>query len=93
MKKNVGGIDRIARFIVGPLLVVVGLAALGGLVTLAAGTLGVVVAALALLLGAVFTATAATQKCPINSLLGLNTYRAGDVESSGEERRTEPRAN
>ena len=75
MEKNVGGYDRIARFVVGPILVLVGLAALGGLLTLAAGTLGLVLAAVALLVGLVLATTAVTQKCPLNRALGLNTYR------------------
>jgi hypothetical protein len=75
MEKNVGGYDRTARFVVGPILVLVGLAALGGLFTLAAGTLGLVLAAVALLVGLVLATTAVTQKCPLNRALGLNTYR------------------
>jgi hypothetical protein len=76
MEKNVGGYDRLARFVVGPILVLVGLAAFGGLLTLAAGTLGLVLAAVALLVGLVLVTTAVTQKCPLNSVLGLNTYRS-----------------
>lgn len=74
MEKNVGGYDRLARFIVGPILVIVGLAAVGGLITLAAGTLGLVLAGVLFLIGAILTVTAFTQKCPLNNLLGLNTY-------------------
>jgi hypothetical protein len=74
MEKNVGGYDRIARFVVGPLLIVLGLATAGGVLTLATGALGLVVTALALVVGAVLTVTAVTQKCPLNSMLGMNTY-------------------
>ena len=88
MEKNVGGYDRTARFVVGPILVLVGLASLGGLLTLAAGTLGLVLAAVALLVGLVLTTTAVTQKCPLNSLLGLNTYRG---ESETGSTGTDPR--
>ena len=77
MDKNVGGLDRTVRFVVGPILVLVGLASFGGLLTLAAGTLGIALAAVALLVGLVLATTAVTQKCPLNSLLGLNTYRRG----------------
>jgi hypothetical protein len=76
MDKNVGGYDRLARFVVGPILLVVGLAAAGGLLSLAAGTAGLALAAVAILVGAILTVTAITQKCPLNSLLGLDTYRS-----------------
>ncbi|WP_255197347.1 YgaP family membrane protein [Halorarius litoreus] len=75
MEKNVGGYDRIARLVVGPILAIVGTAGLFGVVTLAAGTLGVAIAAIALLVGLVFVVTGLTQRCPLNSLLGFNTYR------------------
>jgi hypothetical protein len=77
MEKNVGGYDRIARAVVGPVLVVVGLAALGGFLTLAAGLTGTVVAAVLVLVGLVLSVTAVTRKCPLNRALGLNTYRGG----------------
>ncbi|WP_277552507.1 YgaP family membrane protein [Halobaculum limi] len=82
MEKNVGGYDRIARFVVGPVLIVVGGAALGGFLTLAAGTLGLVIAAIALLVGAVLTVTATTQKCPLNAAIGLNTYEKRAAQQS-----------
>ena len=75
MDKNVGGYDRIARLVLGPILAIVGTVALFGFVTLAAGTLGVALAAIALLVGLVFVVTGLTQKCPLNSVLGLDTYR------------------
>ncbi|GAB7095527.1 hypothetical protein JCM30237_26810 [Halolamina litorea] len=77
MEKNVGGLDRIARFIVGPLLIIVGLAAFAGLFTPALGTTVLVLAAVSVLVGAVLTVTAATQKCPLNSVIGLDTYGKG----------------
>lgn len=76
MEKNVGGYDRLARLVVGPVLIVVAVAAIGGVVTIASGTTGAVIVALALLVGAVLTVTAVTRTCPLNSLLGINTYRA-----------------
>ena len=84
MEKNVGGYDRTARFVVGPILLLVGLASFGGLLTLAAGTLGLVLAAVALLVGLVLTTTAVTQTCPLNSVLGVNTYR-GEPETEWTE--------
>lgn len=88
MQKNVGGYDRIARLVVGPLLVLVGAAAFGGLFTIAAGTPGLVLAGAALLVGAVFLVTGITQKCPINAALGIDTYRGKanrDAETSGKD--------
>ncbi len=75
MEKNVGGYDRRTRLLVGPVLLVVGIAALAGLLSIAAGTLGMALAVLALVVGAVLTITARTQQCPMNSMLGRNTYR------------------
>ena len=68
MQKNVGGLDRNARLIVGPVLLVVGLTALVQLLPL--GTLGAVAA---LVVGAVLTVTGVTQRCPLNALLGVDT--------------------
>lgn len=85
MEKNVGGYDRIARFVVGPILVVVGAAALLGLFTIAAGTLGLAIAVVALLVGLVLSVTATTQKCPLNSVVGLNTYRGDETTESTTE--------
>lgn len=85
MEKNVGGMDRIARFVIGPVLIVVGVAAIAGLFSLAAGTTGLVLAALLLIVGAVLTTTALTQKCPLNSLIGLNTFRSSDTRSSSDD--------
>jgi NAD/NADP transhydrogenase alpha subunit len=85
MERNVGGYDRIARFVVGPVLIVVGAATLAGLLSLAAGTVGVALAAVALVVGAVLTVTAVTQKCPLNRVVGMNTYRAESDRSSSEE--------
>ncbi|ADB63044.1 hypothetical protein Htur_4224 (plasmid) [Haloterrigena turkmenica DSM 5511] len=90
MQKNVGGYDRGARFVFGPLLAIIGIAALGGLISLAAGTVGFALAAIALVVGAVLTITAVTQKCPMNGLLGIDTYRGG-VESRSEGGRDENR--
>ncbi|WP_276260273.1 YgaP family membrane protein [Haloglomus litoreum] len=84
MEKNVGGYDRIARLVVGPILAIVGTAALLGYVTIAAGTLGLALAAIALLVGLVFVVTGLTQKCPLNSLLGLDTYRKSSEAEEAE---------
>lgn len=84
MKRNVGGYDRIARFVVGPILLVAGLAAFAGLLTLAAGPLGLVFAGAAVLVGAVLLVTATTQKCPLNLVIGMNTYRDKVGESTDD---------
>ncbi len=77
MDKNVGGMDRNARLVVGPVLAVVGLVLLAGLVSIGQGMLyTVVVPALLLVVGVVLSVTGYTQKCPLNSLLGVNTCPA-----------------
>ncbi|WP_372912559.1 DUF2892 domain-containing protein [Salinigranum sp.] len=68
MNKNVGGIDRTARLVVGPLLLLAGIAAFVGALPL--GTVGGVVA---LVVGAVLTVTGAVQRCPLHTLLGIDT--------------------
>jgi len=85
MEKNVGGYDRLARFVLGPLLIILGIAAVTGIVSLGTGTLGVALAAVALLLGVVFTATAAMQTCVLNSLLGVNTYDSSSGRRSSSD--------
>jgi hypothetical protein len=79
MEKNVGGFDRTARLIAGPALLVVVLAWLLGAIALDLW-LGAVV----LLVGAILTVTGLTQKCPANSILGMNTFRR---ESDPEDER------
>lgn len=68
MDQNVGGVDRTARLVIGPLLVVAGIAVLLGVV--AGGQIlgGVLIAA-----GAVLLATGVTRRCVINRLLGVDT--------------------
>lgn len=88
MEKNVGSYDRIARLVLGPVLAVVGTAALFGYVTIAAGTLGVAIAALALVVGLVFVVTGLTRTCLLYSLLGFDTSR-GDREVEDSEARTD----
>jgi hypothetical protein len=87
MEKNVGGYDRIARLVVGPVLVLVGLAGAAGLVPLAVlGLSTLVVGVVALLVGAILTVTGVTQKCPLNSVFGLNTYRPTSTREDPGER-------
>jgi hypothetical protein len=93
MEKNVGGYDRIARFVVGPLLILVGAASSAGLFTLGAGTLGAAAAVVVMFVGAVLTVTAVTQRCPLNSMLGFDTARerpSSDSSADDTERDTRP---
>lgn len=68
VNKNVGGLDRLARLIVGPLLVLAAIAAYTGYLAV-----GVVVGALSLVAGAILLVTGTTQKCPANELAGVDT--------------------
>ncbi|MDZ7730997.1 MAG: DUF2892 domain-containing protein [Natrialbaceae archaeon] len=85
MDKNVGGTDRIARLIAGPLLIIVGAAAFGGFIALAAGTLGLVLAGIAVLVGVILTVTGMTQRCVLNRVVGLNTYRDHSSQQASTE--------
>lgn len=84
MAKNVGGYDRIARLVLGPILVI---AALGIYFEAfaVAGLLGASLIVAGLLVGTVFVVTGATQVCPLNRVLGLTTYRGGTTEKSTPE--------
>lgn len=68
MEQNVGGLDRTVRLVLGPLLVLVGLAAVVELLPL-----GMPIAAGALLVGLIFVVTGLTRTCVLNSLLGIDT--------------------
>jgi len=75
MNKNVGGYDRIWRFVVGALLLVGGLVGYAGMVRVAVGPVPQALAALLLvLIGVILIVTGYTQRCVINSVLGMNTY-------------------
>ncbi|WP_254543264.1 YgaP family membrane protein [Halomarina pelagica] len=85
MQKNVGGYDRIARLVLGPILVAVALAGLFGVVGLAIGPVStLIVAVIAGLVGVVFLVTGTTQKCPLNRALGVDTYRGDASERDSE---------
>ena len=66
MKENVGRIDRIARFIVGPAAVAAGY-------TWLEGRTGSLPGLTAMLAGALIAETAITRVCPLNALLGIDT--------------------
>jgi hypothetical protein len=68
MEPNVGGTDRTARLVAGPLLLLAGLGALAG--TLPGGTvLGAALAAL----GVVALATGLARRCLLHGVLGIDT--------------------
>jgi NhaP-type Na+/H+ or K+/H+ antiporter len=68
MEKNVGGLDRTARLIIGVMLGLGGVAALLGY-----WAVGAVIGAVSLLIGAILLVTGTTQKCPINEAAGIDT--------------------
>ncbi|RLM53471.1 DUF2892 domain-containing protein [Halobellus sp. Atlit-31R] len=92
MKKNVGGYDRTARLVVGPVLGTVSLVALAGYLSLAVGPLSTgVVAALFGVISLVLIITGVTQQCILNRVLGLNTYETGrstDTEETVQSRKS-----
>jgi len=67
IEKNVGGLDRTVRFVVGSLLSVLGVA---GLLVPVVGT---TLAVMALGGGAALLFNAVTQRCLLNRLLGVDT--------------------
>ena len=83
-RKNVGGLDRAARLVLGPVLLVVAAAELLG--AIAIGTIGL---AVSLVVGAILTVTGLTQKCPASQAAGVDTYGergdGGDVTESDRE--------
>lgn len=77
MKENVGRIDRIGRFLIGPAIVALGYSRL-------AGRSGNLAGLATMLAGALVVESAVTRVCPMNALLGLDTRsereREGDLE-------------
>lgn len=74
MNINVGGNDRTARLVLGPLLILAGLAGYLGLVPVAFGPFPQALTSLILVvLGLIFTGTGYTRKCPVNEAVGRNT--------------------
>lgn len=68
VEKNVGGLDRIGRIVIGVLLLIAGIAALGGV-----WELSLVAGIVVLLIGVLLLATGASQKCPVNQAAGIDT--------------------
>lgn len=76
MEKNVGGYDRIGRFVIGAILVLAGIVGYAGVIRVAVGPLPQALTSVVLvLIGAILLVTGYLQKCPINTLIGMNTYQ------------------
>ena len=85
MKKNVGGADRIARLVVGPVLILSGIAGYAGLFALAVGPLPQTLTSVILfLVGAILLVTGLVQRCPANRIIGLDTHRRKGTGESEE---------
>jgi len=65
MKPNVGGLDRNIRFVLGVVLLIIGVAAP------ISPTLQIIV----LVIAAIAVTTAIVHFCPLNALLGINTCK------------------
>ena len=65
MKKNMGGLDRIVRFIVAAIIAVLYFT----------GTISGTLAYVLLALGVIFVATSFISFCPLYALVGLNTCK------------------
>lgn len=77
MEKNVGGYDRIGRFVIGAILVLAGIVGYAGVMQVAVGPLPQALTSIVLvLIGAILLVTGYTRKCPINSAIGMNTYES-----------------
>jgi len=68
METNVGTPDRLVRLVLGAVIGLVGLAALGGLLELTS-----VIGVAAVVVGLVLVGTALTRTCLVYSLLGVDT--------------------
>ena len=73
--KNVGGMDRKLRLTVGPLL------AIFGLLAMIAFPFNLIVEILMIVIGVVFIVTGYINYCPINTALGVNTYKGAQDKS------------
>jgi hypothetical protein len=77
MDKNVGGYDRVGRLVIGGVLLVAGIAGYAGMLRVAVGPFPQGLLALVLvLIGAILLVTGYIQKCPIHSVLGMNTHES-----------------
>jgi hypothetical protein len=72
MKENVGRIDRMARSVVGPGLILVGYTRLGGKQGRAPGLL-------CMMAGMAVTESAITRVCPLSSWMGVDSRSSDEV--------------
>lgn len=80
VQNNVGGTDRIARLVVGPVLILAGIVGYAGLLALTVGPLPQTLASVVVVLtGTILLVTGIVQKCPLNQLLGFNIFRRTDT--------------
>ncbi|MFB6354521.1 MAG: DUF2892 domain-containing protein [Halobacteriales archaeon] len=70
MDKNVGGLDRSARLVVGAVLLIAGLAAYAEYLQLGTG-----LAVAGVVVGAVLLVTGLSQRCLVHRLVGIDTFR------------------
>jgi hypothetical protein len=70
---NVGGPDRVWRALVGPLATAATAAALLGWLDIGSGVAAEALVAVGLFVGAVVTHSAATRRCRVNHLTGVDT--------------------
>lgn len=79
MDRNVGGLDRTARLVLGPLFVVAGVLVVLGVTPLGGSPAVTTAVALVLLVvGGVLLGTGGIQKCPLNEAAGIDTYEGGE---------------
>jgi hypothetical protein len=68
VQRNVGGIDRTGRIVIGLLAAIAGVAAISDFLAI-----GAAVGVVALVVGSILFVTGTTQKCPINDAAGIDT--------------------
>jgi hypothetical protein len=79
METNVGGYDRTGRFVLGAVLVLVGIVGYIRMVGVAVGPVPQALMALILVvIGAVLLVPGYSRTCPINSAARINTYESED---------------
>lgn len=74
MNQNVGDTDRTIRSIVGPALIALGYARLGG-------SHGHPIGLLSMMAGVALAESAITRVCPLNYMLGIDTYSNPETEA------------
>ncbi|MDY6818537.1 MAG: DUF2892 domain-containing protein [Halobacteriales archaeon] len=70
MKKNVGGLDRTGRLVIGTIFGIAGAVVLSGYIAL-----GDTIGLMGIIVGVVLLITGTTQRCPVNSVAGLDSTK------------------